>query len=322
MSRTHLFSTFLALTLTAAACGGDEPADELAGESSADGADGKGDGASTFTFFTIKQDLRACSFDTPHCGGFYVSRANRRLTACGRGSSDTSCYVDSLDLTGTGLSQALAASYLGRIGAGEAVLLRGDIVPSADDRSTSLAVTEIWFGGSETGVAEGTFVKVRDNGIRCIQAPCPNLDELKLNSTLGAVVDQIDFSTSSSGEDAIERAREAMYGDDGVIVVGYRFKDGAGRGRTANQFYTKVAVEEAQPKRCGGFIPRFCDEGEYCDYDANSCGANDRTGICRPIPDACAQIIAPVCGCDGVTYDNACEASLHGFDVAREGACE
>jgi hypothetical protein len=35
----------------------------------------------------------------------------------------------------------------------------------------------------------------------------------------------------------------------------------------------------------------------------------------------CINIDDPVCGCNGVTWDNACVANAGGFDVLHKGMC-
>lgn len=74
---------------------------------------------------------------------------------------------------------------------------------------------------------------------------------------------------------------------------------------------------------CGGFSGELCAEGEFCEYALEDiCGAADALGVCRPIPDACPEYYSPVCGCDGNTYGNACEANGNGTSVIHAGACE
>lgn len=80
--------------------------------------------------------------------------------------------------------------------------------------------------------------------------------------------------------------------------------------------------DEGELQVCGGFAGLPCGEGEYCAYESFTCGAGDQTGVCRPRPEACIELYAPVCGCDGETYGNACMAAAAGTSVASEGACE
>lgn len=41
-----------------------------------------------------------------------------------------------------------------------------------------------------------------------------------------------------------------------------------------------------------------------------------------PDPDIyCAELYQPVCGQDGITYSNSCEANLAGMDIISEGEC-
>ncbi|MDQ3032347.1 MAG: hypothetical protein M3Y87_08035 [Myxococcota bacterium] len=74
---------------------------------------------------------------------------------------------------------------------------------------------------------------------------------------------------------------------------------------------------------CGGFAGATCADDEYCDFpEPHWCGGADEQGVCAPRPAACDPELATVCGCDGSTYPNGCEAAANGVDVARDVACD
>jgi hypothetical protein len=72
---------------------------------------------------------------------------------------------------------------------------------------------------------------------------------------------------------------------------------------------------------CGGKLATPCEADEFCDFGRNGCGFDDGTGICRARPSGCPDIFAPVCGCDGQTHSNECDANAAGTDVNASGGC-
>lgn len=75
-------------------------------------------------------------------------------------------------------------------------------------------------------------------------------------------------------------------------------------------------------RACGGRAQGPCPDGEFCDFPPSAiCGAADAPGACHTQPSICQRNFAPVCGCDGETYSNACEAASAGVSVSSEGEC-
>jgi len=69
-----------------------------------------------------------------------------------------------------------------------------------------------------------------------------------------------------------------------------------------------------------------CSVDEFCsfmDTAGNVCGVAEQPGHCLPRPATCRDMpTKPVCGCDGTTYANTCEARLARVGVAYQTPCQ
>ena len=64
-----------------------------------------------------------------------------------------------------------------------------------------------------------------------------------------------------------------------------------------------------------------CAEAQFCQFPVGLCGEGTVSGLCMDKPDMCAEVVDPVCGCDGQDYGNECKAWMAGVNVRSKGEC-
>lgn len=228
--------------------------DELAGEAaSLDAQDGHTDGsaADAYTYFELTADLRRCP--SPLCGGWFLSRLNRSTTTCHDGQHAEVCYAPTFDwsnahLTGAQQAELLEASRQAAVAGGVRAIVRGRFAPTNTTTPRpelgAFVVTEGWVAENDAP-AEGVFVKVKDNGLRCFAAPCPSLTEWTLNTPRVAKIAKVDFTPAGLTEPQLEECLAGIADPDaGLLVAGNRYTvrvDGrTAEGRTATAAYRRL----------------------------------------------------------------------------------
>jgi hypothetical protein len=104
-----------------------------------------------------------------------------------------------------------------------------------------------------------------------------------------------------------------------VAAVGALMTTACGGSKESSDAASAGAGRSGGGGPCGGKQGGTCASDEYCDFSADTCGADDGGGVCKPRPQGCSDIYQPACGCDGHVYGNICEANTAGADVGAVG---
>ncbi|RCJ40080.1 hypothetical protein A6770_38325 [Nostoc minutum NIES-26] len=168
-------------------------------------------------YYTVRRDFRKCV--SPICGGYFIKQVNLKATPCVDGVFRSECYVSAIDWS----SIKVSASEIARIQSddGSRVLLLGNIVPvtfPGFGEFGNLRVKEAFYGATNAP-AKGTFVGIKDNGIRCITTPCFSTDRLILNKPKISQVSSIDLSQTGATQKQLDAATSEIFGK-GLIAVG------------------------------------------------------------------------------------------------------
>jgi hypothetical protein len=200
---------------------------------------------SVSSYFLARGDPRLCP--SPLCGGLFVRLVNRSRTICGDGTRQLQCYVASADLDKLGVTEQQRIELAGQIASGRA-LARGTIVRGRVDgfpQLDTLVVSEVWPASSSRDKPVGVFRRLRDNGIRCIAAPCFSTDATALNR--GGTVTVSRVGLAGTGAPTAERNRAlALISKGGLIATGVVVAvpkagpAGTGRVLVASQFYVRA----------------------------------------------------------------------------------
>ena len=190
------------------------------------------------------------------CGGWFLEQLNRSTTTCHDGRSAQRCYTPALDWSNANVPEPERAELTdaARTGATSGhvyAIVRGEF---ASTNATTprpelgrFVITEAWVAEGDSA-ATGTFVWVKDNGLRCFAAPCPNLTETTVNTSQVTDIAQVDFAPAGLSDAEVTECTEAMYSPDGIVVAGNRYtvqaNGNTAPGRTATQAYRRLPGDD------------------------------------------------------------------------------
>jgi hypothetical protein len=128
-----------------------------------------------------------------------------------------------------------------------------------------------------------------------------------------ASISEANIVDSTCGATLPDLIASMQAGNTYVNVYSAAYPEGEIRGQIEQDF--------PQGAVCGTIRGLTCPEGQYCDFGVGRCGMPDAQGTCKTKPEFCPEIFMPVCGCDGKTYGNACQAAAAGVSIDHPGEC-
>lgn len=170
-------------------------------------------------FIVTRVDARKCAY--PVCGGYFVKAVNSPVTRCADGTLARECHAVEIDARALGWSDEQRVAFEGAFGQGKA-LVKGALEPQPRGLYTGevLRVSEAWQGQGGTKRPLGTFYSLKNNGIVCIQAPCPSFSLTTLNRpTPERTIDSPDFSPAHASQEAVQAAWSALE-KGSILTVG------------------------------------------------------------------------------------------------------
>jgi len=276
--------------------------------------------APEFTYYQIRSDVRRCA--APLCGGFFVKKVNASRTRCADGALRKECYVAEVDLAGLTIGSDPGDALRTRA---PQFLLRGTLDPVRFEVGELgvFRTREAWLG-HEGATARGTFFRGRNNGLVCITTPCLSFTVQKLNSS-AAPEDVAGIDLEGIMEDPSD-GFEQLNAPEGLLLAAQRTTvsgpAGTATALDASEYYVPFKAE-SEAQLCGSRGLPGCPQGQFCAFPPEAdCGRADAPGVCTRRPEVCIQIFDPVCGCDGRTYSNACQANSEGVSVDPRGDCD
>jgi Kazal-type serine protease inhibitor domain len=316
-----IFLAFPIVCTLLAACAPD--ADSFSGEEPASSSEDElSTAANTNYYIVTRSDTRRCA--APLCGGVYVKKVNAAQTACADGTLSADCYTESIDSSQIGLTGSDLNGFESALVQGRAVIrARRTSRVAGGTRLGTLVVQEGWIAMG-TASPQGTFVRASSLNGACSAPSCEKVRVNKLNATISANVTDILLSATGAVQADIAAAKSELTSSDGFLAAGY-LVGSPPYSFGATQFYLLAVASPIVPagRICGGRSLSTCPSGQDCIWKASDiCGATDAPGRCEVRPRSCSSVYRPVCGCDGISYQNECLARSAGTSVARSTACD